>query len=414
MNSIARVYSVVLGAVLLVVGLLGWMPILTPDGKLFGIFAINSLHNLAHVLTGMIGVGAGLTLSDRSVRAYTITMSAIYGVLVLVGVAQVGVLEHALAINLADTILHAGIFIFSLFVCVVSFTEFNSLRRLQRLTALRIQSPASVHSAALRSSGDPYAELVPQSRWARLPSQPLSPPLAPTLSADRRFAPPAADDSLESMQERLIWLEREVRTMRGALERQDALEQQQQQLRRELEMLRTQLAGQAVGQGMRPTGSPAQPGGVQGSRSPSSRLSYPTSGASELGAWAAPSNLAMPPGEFAPAAGYPTPAPYTPYGAYARPSGPSGPTRSQASLYPQYPSLETAGQPTPLPRYGPGAADPQTPNANGARQPDRQAETQRQSGAPNVPQQGSPGRASEQDQQDQEAGASSSWRTQPW
>lgn len=369
MNSIARVYSVVLGAVLLLIGLLGWLPALTPDGKLFGIFAINALHNMAHMLTGLIGVGAGLALSDRSVRAYTMTMSAIYGVLLLVGVAQVSLFVQALSINLADNILHAGIFIFSLFVCIVSFTEFNSLQRLQRLTSLRAQPHALAQSSAQRFPADPYAEFVSQRRWANSPDQPLASALS---TADRRFAAPApsalsaADDSPESMQERLMWLEHEVRAMRSALDRQDALEQQQQQLRRELELLRAQVA---AAQNIRPTGSPA-------------------------------SSQGQTPGQFSPTPGYPTSTPSAPYAGYGRApvlSGPAGSPRSQASLYPQYPSLDSDGGATPLPRYGPGSAE---------------------APAPNMPQQGVNEWSSAQEHPDQSEpgadGAPSPWRTQPW
>ncbi|HLY30246.1 MAG TPA: DUF4383 domain-containing protein [Ktedonobacterales bacterium] len=390
MNSIARVYSVVLGILLLVVGLLGWLPLATPGGKLLGIFGVNAPHNLAHLLTGLIGVGAGLALSDRSVRAYTILMSVLYGVLMIVGFAHISLLQQALALNLADTILHTGIFIFSLFICVVSFTEYDSLRRLQRLATLRRSQWLSAPTAATRAehaSNEAYAEFAPsrlaapRQRTVTL-SQPrggvMSLPLAEFAAPDQRFAPP---DSLEALQERLIWLEREMRSLRGALARQDALEQQQLQLRRELELLRAQLQ---AGQGSYPPGVSRQSDAPMQGVSPAP---YSVDGAPKPSRWSAPSTSSVPPG----------------YALSRRWQAPESPSQSSS------PSRGSLSQQMPLPRYGPaadGGADEnvgrvaEAQEAGDAKQAQWQSLDPRDSAQPDDNASGEP--------------EPSSWRTRPW
>ena len=48
------------GVIFVLVGLAGYVPALTPDGKLLGVFAVNGAHNLVHVLTGVIAVAIAL------------------------------------------------------------------------------------------------------------------------------------------------------------------------------------------------------------------------------------------------------------------------------------------------------------------------------------------------------------------
>lgn len=246
MNSIARVYSQVLGGVLVLIGVLGWIPPLNPGGALLGLFAVNTPHNLAHVLSGALGVVAGFGLSDRSVRVYTAVMSVIYGLLVIVGFAQITVLDQALALNLPDNLLHTAIFVLSLLICVAAFWEFRSLSRLQRLApTLRRQRLAGAGANVGAGASSEIGPLV--ATPAAFGLRTASPALigqrsavapGPGVTGDLRYAPLAP---LEVLQERLTRLERETQQMKQALERLAPLEQQAQQVRQECETLREQV-----------------------------------------------------------------------------------------------------------------------------------------------------------------------------
>lgn len=49
----------VFGFFLLAAGLLGFVPAVTPDHLLFGVFHVNTLHNVVHVVSGVAFLAAG-------------------------------------------------------------------------------------------------------------------------------------------------------------------------------------------------------------------------------------------------------------------------------------------------------------------------------------------------------------------
>src|SRR5438105_5476653 len=60
--------AILFGIVFLVVGILGFVPAVTPDEMLFKIFHVNAAHNIVHIASGIIfllaamaGVGAAKT-----------------------------------------------------------------------------------------------------------------------------------------------------------------------------------------------------------------------------------------------------------------------------------------------------------------------------------------------------------------
>ncbi|MCK9530269.1 MAG: DUF4383 domain-containing protein [Gammaproteobacteria bacterium] len=104
------------GIIMLVVGILGFIGPLTPNGLLFGLFAVDGLHNTVHLLTGAVAVWVGLT-SERASRLYFQIFGIIYGVLFLIGLAAgnsplLGVMAH----NWADVWLHLAITAFALYM----------------------------------------------------------------------------------------------------------------------------------------------------------------------------------------------------------------------------------------------------------------------------------------------------------
>ncbi|QBD75460.1 DUF4383 domain-containing protein [Ktedonosporobacter rubrisoli] len=104
--SIGRLFALVIGIIFLAVGLLGF--ILNPTaGALLGIFAVNIEHNLIHVLVGILGIAAAFTGKSR---LYAQALGIVYllvGILGFIpGLAPDGMLLGLVHINLADNLLH--------------------------------------------------------------------------------------------------------------------------------------------------------------------------------------------------------------------------------------------------------------------------------------------------------------------
>lgn len=106
-----RLVATIFGAVYLLVGLLGFAVtggvsfIATKGGLLLGIFEVNPLHNVAHLLIGAALLVAGLA-SARAAKGVNITIGAVYLLLGIVGFFLVGTALNILALNTFDHFLH--------------------------------------------------------------------------------------------------------------------------------------------------------------------------------------------------------------------------------------------------------------------------------------------------------------------
>ena len=97
------------GVIFVLVGLAGYVPALTPDGKLLGIFAVNGAHNLVHILTGAIALVIALA-SPANLSMFFKVFGVVYGLVAVLGFFAgeqplLGVIAH----NMADTWLHVAI-----------------------------------------------------------------------------------------------------------------------------------------------------------------------------------------------------------------------------------------------------------------------------------------------------------------
>ncbi len=77
----ARQFAQVFGAIYLIVGILGFIPPLVSNGALLGIFPINYLHDVVHIVLGLWG----LLSAGSMVRAVTFCR-AFAAVLLILGV----------------------------------------------------------------------------------------------------------------------------------------------------------------------------------------------------------------------------------------------------------------------------------------------------------------------------------------
>ncbi len=107
-QSMARKVASAFGVVYLLVGVLGFIPaVVVPtaipgQGLLLGIFAVNALHNVAHLLVGALLVYAG-TSADRF-WLLSRTLAGVFAFLVVASL--IAPVAEGVAINLPDTGLH--------------------------------------------------------------------------------------------------------------------------------------------------------------------------------------------------------------------------------------------------------------------------------------------------------------------
>jgi hypothetical protein len=104
----AQRISIGFGIIYLAIGVLGFIPGITVpttqpgQGLLLGIFAVNPLHNIVHLVAGAILVWAGT--SAELVTTINKVMAVVFAILVVV--SFVAPVAEGVAINLPDTLLH--------------------------------------------------------------------------------------------------------------------------------------------------------------------------------------------------------------------------------------------------------------------------------------------------------------------
>ena len=79
--GLARTVAAVFGAVYLLVGILGFVLVSGGEGDLFGLFPVNALHNIVHILLGAI-----LLYGSMSFAAAIQTTRGVGAVLVILGI----------------------------------------------------------------------------------------------------------------------------------------------------------------------------------------------------------------------------------------------------------------------------------------------------------------------------------------
>ena len=107
--SPARLYATLIGATLLVVGIIGFFYSASfgspgdVDNE-FGIFAINGWHNLVHILTGALG----LAVAGYAAREYALGLGIVYTIVAIWGfiIGDGDSILSIVPVNTEDNILH--------------------------------------------------------------------------------------------------------------------------------------------------------------------------------------------------------------------------------------------------------------------------------------------------------------------
>ena len=124
-------FAQVLGAVYLLVGIVGFVPPLLVGsvpgalgpftGFLLGLFAVNWFHSLAHLAIGAAGLAVHRSFSGS--KAYALALGIAYGALFLLGIfsGEVVTLGGLLPLNGLDDVLHV-------LTALVAFTAYFTAR----------------------------------------------------------------------------------------------------------------------------------------------------------------------------------------------------------------------------------------------------------------------------------------------
>jgi Domain of unknown function (DUF4383) len=121
MRSPAQVWARLIGAVLVIAGIVGFFysAAFGSPGKVdavFGVLDVNGWHNLLHIASGVLGLA--LARSYSSARFYCLLLAAAYVVVAIWGfiVGDGGAILGFLPVNTEDNVLHTIIAVVSLAV----------------------------------------------------------------------------------------------------------------------------------------------------------------------------------------------------------------------------------------------------------------------------------------------------------
>jgi Domain of unknown function (DUF4383) len=110
-KTVPEILALAFGAVYLLVGIVGFFVTGFDDffahnteEKLLGIFEINGMHNVVHILIGVAGLVLGRTLAGA--RTYGWLLAVGYGAAFIYGLLAIGKDWDFLSINGADNVLH--------------------------------------------------------------------------------------------------------------------------------------------------------------------------------------------------------------------------------------------------------------------------------------------------------------------
>lgn len=99
-----KTIALVFGAVFTLVGVLG--PILGGMNGDLILFGRNYLHDVIHLASGVVGLGAGLYASGQYAGEYLKGFGAVYLLVTIAGFAVPGLLGDLIGLNMADNVLH--------------------------------------------------------------------------------------------------------------------------------------------------------------------------------------------------------------------------------------------------------------------------------------------------------------------
>lgn len=108
-----RMIAIAFGVIMIFVGIIGFLPTFVQDGLLFGYFEVNALHNMIHIVTGVLAIMASTSLYYT--RLFFQVFGVVYLLVAILGFVLRGDL-FVMHVNTADNFLHVAIAAFSLYL----------------------------------------------------------------------------------------------------------------------------------------------------------------------------------------------------------------------------------------------------------------------------------------------------------
>ena len=110
-----RMLAILFGVIMIAIGVLGFLQDFAPEGLLFQTFKVNPLHNIFHLITGIVALVSGMS-SRPAAKTYFIIFGLIYALIATFGFLQTPTqLLEWFAINDADNWLHSSIAVIFLY-----------------------------------------------------------------------------------------------------------------------------------------------------------------------------------------------------------------------------------------------------------------------------------------------------------
>ncbi len=101
------------GWVLLIVGIAGFIPgVVTSSGLELGIFKVDMMHNLIHIVSGLIALFCVSSIGAS--KTFFKIFGIVYGIITILGFAGNGMVL-GMMMNTADNLLHVVITLYSLY-----------------------------------------------------------------------------------------------------------------------------------------------------------------------------------------------------------------------------------------------------------------------------------------------------------
>lgn len=108
-----RMIAILFGIGFIFAGVAGFLPNFTPNGFLFGVFAIGLMHNIVYLVSGVIAIMAAT--SYKYAKLYFRVFGIIYAIVAILGFIRGGDL-YIMQMNMADNFLHLIISIIALYL----------------------------------------------------------------------------------------------------------------------------------------------------------------------------------------------------------------------------------------------------------------------------------------------------------
>lgn len=99
-STLAKIF----GIVFCVLGVVGFSPLLAPGSSLFGVFAVDVMHNIIYLGSGLLAFGVLWKKIDT--KLYFKVFGVVFGVFTIVGFLEGDAIFGLMVTNMGDNLLH--------------------------------------------------------------------------------------------------------------------------------------------------------------------------------------------------------------------------------------------------------------------------------------------------------------------